>query len=58
MHFLTGRVLRLDLTRRRASVEPLDLEWARLYVGGKGLLLRYLFAELPPGTPRWPPRTP
>ncbi len=50
MDFYTGRVLRLDLTRLRASVEPLDPDRARLYVGGKGLLLRYLFAELAAGT--------
>ena len=37
--FYTGRVLRLDLTALTATVEPLDEEWARLYVGGKGLLL-------------------
>ncbi len=49
MDFYTGRILRLDLTRLAATVEPLPREWARLYVGGKGLLLRYLFEELPPG---------
>jgi len=50
MDFYTGNVLRLDLTALRASVEPLNAEWARLFVGGKGLLLRYLFEELAPGT--------
>ncbi len=49
MHFYTGKVLRLDVTRLRAHVEPLDEDWARQYIGGKGLLLRYLAAELPPG---------
>ena len=58
MDFYTGRVLRLDLTALRATVEPLDEEWARLYVGGKGLLLRYLFAELAPGTDALAPGNP
>ena len=49
MHFYTGQVLRLDLTALRATVEPLDADWARLFVGGKGLLLRYLVDELPAG---------
>jgi aldehyde:ferredoxin oxidoreductase len=56
--FYTGRVLRLDLTALRAVTEPLDDEWARLYVGGKGLLLRYLFAELPAGAPPLSPENP
>ncbi len=58
MDFYTGQILRLDLTRLQASVEPLDPEWAGLYVGGKGLLLRYLFAELAPGTEALAPGNP
>jgi aldehyde:ferredoxin oxidoreductase len=58
MDFYTGSVLRLDLTALRATVEPLDPEWARLYVGGKGLLLRYLFAELPAGADPLGPENP
>jgi aldehyde:ferredoxin oxidoreductase len=56
--FYTGRVLRLDMTALTATVEPLDEGWARLYVGGKGLLLRYLFAELAPGTDALAPENP
>ena len=58
MDFYTGNVLRLDLTGLRASVEPLNAEWARLFVGGKGLLLRYLFEELAPGTDALAPENP
>ena len=58
MDFYAGQVLRLDLTHLQATVEPLDAEWARLYVGGKGLLLRYLFAELPPGCEALAPENP
>jgi aldehyde:ferredoxin oxidoreductase len=58
MDFYTGNVLRLDLTALTATVEPLDMEWARLYVGGKGLLLRYLYDELPAGTDALAPENP
>lgn len=58
MDFYTGKVLRLDLTGLCASVEPLDAEWARLFVGGKGLLLRALFEELAPGTDALAPGNP
>ena len=58
MDFYVGNVLRLDLTRLRATVEPLDLDWARLFVGGKGLLLRYLFEELSPNVDPLSPENP
>ena len=58
MHFYTGQVLRVDLSRHRASIEPLDREWARLYIGGKGLLLRYLYEELPAGSAGLGPENP
>ncbi|MGE5228171.1 MAG: aldehyde ferredoxin oxidoreductase N-terminal domain-containing protein, partial [Deltaproteobacteria bacterium] len=58
MDFYTGRILRLDLDRLAATVEPLPEEWARLYVGGKGLLLRYLFEELSPGSDALGPGNP
>jgi aldehyde:ferredoxin oxidoreductase len=45
MHFYTGRVLRVDLGRLRAQAESLDPDRARLDLGGKGLLFRYLFDE-------------
>ena len=49
MDFYRGSLLRVDLTRGLCRVEPLRMDWAELYVGGKGLLLRYLFDELEPG---------
>ena len=58
MDFYAGNVLRLDLTALHASVERLDEEWARLFVGGKGLLLRYMFEELAPGTDALAPGNP
>jgi aldehyde:ferredoxin oxidoreductase len=58
MDFYTGRVLRINLDRLAAAVRPLDLERARLYLGGKGLLFRTLFDELPPGTDPLSPENP
>ncbi len=49
MDFYRGNVLRIDLSTKSTSVEPLNMEWARLYLGGKGLLFRYLFEEVRPG---------
>jgi len=44
----TGKLLRVDLTRRSIAVEDLDLTWARDYVGGRGVAARYLFEEVDP----------
>ncbi len=46
----TGKVLRVDLSAGRTSTEPLNREWAKQFIGGKGLGARYLFEELKPGT--------
>ncbi len=46
----TGKVLRVDLTSGRISAEPLREDWARDFIGGKGLVFRYLYEELRPGT--------
>ncbi|MFU8793982.1 MAG: aldehyde ferredoxin oxidoreductase family protein [Dethiobacteria bacterium] len=45
----TGKVLRIDLTTGKASTEPLNKEWAKEYLGGKGLSIKYLYEELKPG---------
>jgi aldehyde:ferredoxin oxidoreductase len=44
-----NKVLRVDLTRRTYSTEPLRMDWAEKYVGSKGLAIRYLYDELPAG---------
>lgn len=41
-----GRILRLDLTARTAEVEELNLDWAREYIGARGLGVRYLYEEV------------
>ena len=44
----TGKILRVDLARRSVEVEPLNMAWARDFIGGRGLGARYLFAEMDP----------
>jgi aldehyde:ferredoxin oxidoreductase len=56
--FYQGNVLRLDLSAHAAVVEPLNMDWAQRYVGGKGLLLRYLWQEVPPQIDPWAPENP
>lgn len=58
MGFYAGRVLRVDLTTGLMRVESVPSEWISLYVGGKGLLLRYLHDELTPGTDGLSPQNP
>jgi len=45
-----GKILRVDLSRGKTSSENLNLKWARLFIGGKGLGAKYLYEELKPGT--------
>lgn len=44
----TGTVLRINLTHRTITKEPLNEQWAREYVGGRGLGARYLTEEMDP----------
>ena len=45
----TNQVLRINLTDKTSSVEPLNMDWAEKYVGSKGLSIKYLYEELKPG---------
>ncbi len=58
MDFYKGRVLRIDLSAGTTAVEPLNMEWAEKYLGGKGLLLRYLWEEVEPKMDPWSPQAP
>jgi len=42
-----GKVLCVDLSSGTAATEPLNEEWAKDFIGGKGLGFRYLFDALP-----------
>ena len=45
-----GRALRVNLTNRNISREPLDEGFARKYVGGRGFNIAHLYDALKPGT--------
>ena len=42
----TGSVLRVDLSSGRIAKEPLREDWARDYIGGRGVAARYLDEEV------------
>src|SRR5665648_444622 len=58
LDFYKGRVLRIDLSAGTSAVESLNMEWAEKYIGGKGLLLRYLWEEIAPKSDPWAPENP
>ena len=46
----TGKILRVDLSKKRIWVEAIDEKTAQKWVGGVGFGAKYLYAEVPPGT--------
>ena len=52
------RLLRIDLTARTFTQEEIPADTEGAFVGGKGLLLRYLIEELPAGTDALAPENP
>ncbi|GIK39077.1 MAG: aldehyde ferredoxin oxidoreductase [Chloroflexota bacterium] len=45
-----GKILRVNLTERQVTTEPLDLKLAEDFVGGRGLSSRLLYEELDPAS--------
>lgn len=45
-----GKVLRIELSRKKTSSQPLTKEQTELFLGGRGLGVDILFRELPRGT--------
>ncbi len=43
-----GKILRVNLTKGTVTTEPLNREWARDYVGSRGLGSKYLVSEIDP----------
>jgi aldehyde:ferredoxin oxidoreductase len=43
-----GRILRVDLTSGTVKSEPLNMDWARTYVGSRGLATKYYVSENDP----------
>ena len=44
----TGKILRVNLTAGTCVAEPLNREWAALYLGQRGLATKYLAEEIDP----------
>jgi len=43
-----GKILRVDLTAGTVKSEPLNMQWARDYLGSRGLATKYLVEEIDP----------
>ena len=43
-----GKILRVNLTAGSCTSEPLNMEWARQYLGQRGLASKYLVEEIDP----------
>ena len=44
----TRKILRIDLTTGNVKSEPLNMDWARKYIGQRGLATKYLVEEIDP----------
>ncbi|HIA78304.1 MAG TPA: hypothetical protein EYO05_09095 [Gammaproteobacteria bacterium] len=44
------QILRINLTHHTAVMEPLNMEWARDYIGSRGLAAKYLIENMDPST--------
>ncbi|MCX8067318.1 MAG: aldehyde ferredoxin oxidoreductase family protein [Anaerolineae bacterium] len=58
MNGYMGKILRVDLSQGRIWEEPLNEEYARLFVGGSGLAARYLLDMVGPQTDPLGPENP
>jgi aldehyde:ferredoxin oxidoreductase len=43
-----GKILYIDLTKRKVSIKPLNSELAKMFIGGKGFIAKLLYDLLPP----------
>ena len=50
-----GKILRLDLTKKKYTIDPLTNGTARLFLGGNGFAVKILFDELKPGLSPYDP---
>ncbi len=53
-----GKALEVDLTRREIEIVELDEEWARMFIGGKGLGAKILYESVKPGLDPLSPKDP
>ncbi len=45
-----GKILRVNLTAGTVKTEPLNMDWARAYLGSRGLATKYICEEMDPKT--------
>jgi aldehyde:ferredoxin oxidoreductase len=45
----TGKLLRVNLTDQRITIEEVNKAWAKQYLGGAGLATKYFYEEVPGG---------
>ncbi len=50
MHGWTGKILRVDLTRKKAVAQEFDANFAQTWLGGRGFAVKILWDEVKPGT--------
>ncbi len=43
-----GKILRVNLTAGTVKSEPLNMDWARAYLGSRGLATKYIVEEVDP----------
>jgi len=48
-HGWHGRLLRVDLTHQKTSIEEIDPQVSKDFIGGRGVAIRYLYDEVDPG---------
>lgn len=56
MNGWVGKILRVNLTKQKATIEDLSPEDAKNYVGGRGLGLKYLYDEIDPAVDALSPK--
>jgi aldehyde:ferredoxin oxidoreductase len=54
----TGKILKVDVSDARVERVPVDLETARLFIGGRGLMNKLLWDLVEPGTGAFDPANP
>jgi len=50
-----GKILHVDLSKGQTREEPLNWEWVKKFIGGKGLGIRYLYDLVAPGVDPFSP---
>jgi aldehyde:ferredoxin oxidoreductase len=55
MHGWTGRILRINLTKKKAVAQEFDVDFAKKWMGGRGFAAKILWDELKPGIDAFSP---